>query len=375
MTTVCHVFDESTRWEQRVGVSTLMEGGASPDQRPYLFAVDPTARRVLSLLDAEVKLCPRRLGLDALAAPRLGRALHAVNAELLHAWGPHAAAAARTATAGGVPLVVSLSNPALSPSELKLLRTVAQMHRCAFACGSELVRRRLIENGVPPARCVALRPAVDFALINTVRQGTLRTELGLLPEEQAILVPAPISRPHAHLEAYWAVMLRGELTSNIHLIIPPGSRMQARIARLAAGQRRPESLIVAPADVPFEELIAAADVLLLPVTEDVDPTAIAWALAAGVTVVGAAVPALTELITHKVNGYLYNPRNQAGAALTIARLLDERPDEARCREVGRGQAYEAFGLRRYLEQTHQLYQNVTAGAAADHQITDSGKIT
>lgn len=375
MTKVCHVFDESTRWEQRVGVAPLIEGGAPESQRPHLFAVDPAAREVLNSLDVAVKLCPRRLGLDALAAPQLGRALREVGPDLIHAWGPHAAAIARTATAGTSPQVVSISNPALSPSELKLLRTVAEMRQCAFACGSELVRRRLIEGGVPPTQCAVLRPAVDFALINTVRQCTLRAELGLAPTEQAVLVPEPVSRTHAHLEAYWAVMLRDESTGKIRLIVPPGSREQARIARLAAGQHRPESLIVAPADLPFEELIAAADVLLVPVTDNVDPTAIAWALAAGVTVIGAAVPAVTELIAHQVNGYLYNPRAEAGATLTIALLLHDRPDEVRCREVGRGQAYEAFGLRRYLEQTLQLYRNVIAGADASHQIVDSGRTT
>ena len=375
MTKVCHVFDESTHWQQRVGVAPLIESGATVGQRPDLFAIDPAARETLSPLEVAVKLCPRRLGLNALAAPQLGRSLRAAEADLIHAWGPHAAAVARTATAGTLPQVVNLSNPALSTSELKLLRTVAETQQCAFACGSELVRRRLIEGGIAPAQCAVLRPAVDFALINTVRQGPLRAGLGLAPTEQAVLVPEPVSSTHAHFEAYWAVMLRGELTGKIRLILPPGAREQARIARLAAGQRRPESLLVAPADVPFEELIAAADVLLVPVTGDVDPTAIAWALAAGVTVVAAAVPAVTELITHKVNGYLYHPRAEAGVALTIARLLHDRPDEARCREVGRGQAYEAFGLRRYLEQTRQLYQNVTTGADADHQITDSGKIT
>jgi len=255
------------------------------------------------------------------------------------------------------------------------LRTVAEMPRCAFACGSELLRRRLIEGGVSPAQCVVLRPAVDFALINTVRQSSLRTKLGIEPEGQAVLVSEPVSRAHAHLEAFWAVVQRGELTNKLRMIVPPGSREQARIARLAAGQLQPKMLIVPPADVPFEELIAAADMLLLPVTDDVDPTAIAWALAAGVTVIGAAVPAVTELIAHRTNGYLYNPRSQAGPTLTIARLLQDRPDDDHCREVGRGQAYEAFGLRRYLEQTHQLYQNVTTGADASQQITDSGKIT
>ena len=373
MTTVCHVFDESTRGEQRVGVSTLLEGGAPDGQRAHLFAVDPAARTALSLLDAPVTLCPRRLGLNVLAAPQLGHALRAVQADLIHTWGPHAAAVARIATRGTVPQVVSLSNPALLSSELKLLRTVAQVQRCAFACGSELLRRRLITGGISPGQCVVLRPAVDFALINTVRPGSLREELGILPDEQALLVSEPVSRAHAHLEAFWAVVQRGELTGKLRMIVPPGAREQARIARLAAGQLQPKMLIVPPADIPFEELTAAADVLLVPVTGDVDPTAIAWALAAGVTVIGAAVPAVTELIAHQVNGYLYHPRSEAGTVLTIARLLQDRPDEERCREVGRGQAYEAFGLRRYLEQTLQLYRNVTSGADANHQIVDSGK--
>jgi glycosyltransferase involved in cell wall biosynthesis len=94
-------------------------------------------------------------------------------------------------------------------------------------------------------------------------------------------------------------------------------------------------------------------------------------MAAGTAVVGTAVHSIAELVAHKVNGLLFKqvPGRSMSAAI-LARLQD-RASQEKAKEVARGQAYEAFGLRRYIEQTTRLYENVLSGSPPREGITDS----
>ncbi|HNQ21464.1 MAG TPA: glycosyltransferase [Phycisphaerae bacterium] len=370
MTTVCHVFDESVGWVQRVGVRPLLDSGCRAYPAPRLFAIDPAAGEALRPLGKSVTFSPRRFGLDLLAAPRLGVLLREHGTELVHAWGIHAAAAVRSALGRDQPLVISICDPALPPAAVKLLRALLGDARGAVACGSGVVRRRLVEGGAPSERCVLLRPAVDFAVINAVRGQSRSALLGAAADVTVVLLAEPLCAGHDHFEAFWAVVLRGHLRGGLRVVVPGSSRVAARIARFATGLPDPGVLLVPPDGTPFEHLVACADLLVVPARRDLDPTAIAWAMAAGVPIVAAAVPAVAEFIVHKVNGYLYKPEAGRGLFRVLARLLEDRPEAPRCAEAGRGQAYEMFSARRYVEQTWQLYSNVIAGRRPDADIPD-----
>ena len=56
------------------------------------------------------------------------------------------------------------------------------------------------------------------------------------------------------------------------------------------------------------------------------------------------------------------------------RRLHDRVDFAKLKETARGQAYEVFSLRRFVEQTGRLYENAMSGAAADAEITDPAMV-
>ena len=72
---------------------------------------------------------------------------------------------------------------------------------------------------------------------------------------------------------------------------------------------------------------------------DVSTTCIAWAMAAGVAVIGAATYAVAELASHKVGGLLFKPPLRGSSAPAVVRLLRDREAQAKAKEV-RGQAYE-----------------------------------
>ncbi len=378
MTHVCHLFDASAGWEQRTAVGVLLERLPADRYSLTLAAIDPAAVRTLRPLGRPVRVFARPARIDALASPLVARWVHERRVDLLHAWGVHAAAVARAATDG--PLVVELSDPAVATREAKLLRTLARPKGFAIICSCGIVRRRLIESGVAPELCVVIRPGIDLGWINRCRRGPLRGELGVGKDDTLVIVPEPVTRAGGSFEAFWAAALVNHLDSHLRVIVPGISREQKRIVRFAATvPSRPT--IITPGDrYRFEELIAVSDALILVLSlegvaarGDVSSTAVAWAMAAGAAVIGAAIPSVAELIAHKVNGLLFKQFVGKGVVGPLFRLLQDRASLAKAREVARGQAYEVFGLRRCLEQHVKVYENVLRGVAPGDGIVDSAR--
>jgi len=103
---------------------------------------------------------------------------------------------------------------------------------------------------------------------------------------------------------------------------------------------------------------------------DIATGSIAWAMAAETVVIGTATYAIAELIANNVNGMLFKQEPHRRMVPAIAPRLRQRDGHAKLKEVARGQAYEVFGVRRFVEQTMQLYENACAGVPADTRISD-----
>ncbi|MGB2986778.1 MAG: glycosyltransferase, partial [Phycisphaerae bacterium] len=246
--------------------------------------------------------------------------------------------------------------------EAKLLQTLARPEKFAVACSCEIVRRRLIESGLAPELAVVIRPGVDFALINKCRRGSLREELGARGDDYVVIVPEPVTRTGGQFEGVWATTLLNHLSGGIRLIIPGESREQRRIARFAGALPVSVPLVMPGSRYPFEELLTASDALLITPRGDISTTSIAWATAAGVAVIAAAVPPIAELISNKLNGLLFKQTPGRSMAAAIVRFLRDRESQEKVKEAARGWAYEVFSLHRYVEQTMRLYENVVSGA-------------
>lgn len=372
MPRICHLLDRSASWEQRVGVGTLLERSDSGSYPQFVALLDPASRRMLQPKGTLPHTLHPLGPVDALAAPAISRLVEGERAGVIHAWGLHAATAARAAT--DKPLVVELSDPAVVHDHIKRIRTLSESAKTAWVCSSGIVRRRLIEGGVAADRCVVIRPGVDFATVNRIRRGSLREELGVPGDQTLVVVPEPVLREHGAFEAFSAAALCNHLSGKVRVIVPGRSREAQRIARYARTIPSRPTILATLDRYPFEELLCISDVLVFAALGDVSTTAIAWAMAANVAVIGSAVPAIAELISHKVNGQLYNPKAECGVIPSIAKLLEDTLTQARLKEPARGQAYEVFGLRRFVDQHRKVYENLLCDAVPDEGIADSARI-
>ncbi|MFQ5590802.1 MAG: glycosyltransferase [Phycisphaerae bacterium] len=370
MVNVCHLFDDSVGWEQRIGASQLLEHLPPQRYSVSLAAFDAAAAAELRGLNRQIRhlVCPG--GLTLIAAPSLARLTTRHGIHILHAWGAKAALAA-----GAVPhaaVVCELYDPRSARRHVKLLRSIARPKGFALVCGSRTILSRLVAGGVPPDLCTVIRPGVDFAAVNRHRRTGLRDELGITPGEFVAVVPESAQCDDDLVDAFLAVKLTDEISrERLRIIVPGARRGSRRLAAFAAALPGDDVLVTTGSCYPFEKVLSNADALIVAVRGDTPTTAIAWAMGANVGIIASAVYAVAELVADKLNGLLFKQVHGERMISSIARLLRNRTALARAREAARGQAYEVFGLRRCIEQHMRVYDNVLAGVAPGEGIVDS----
>lgn len=367
MTRILHVLDAAAGWEQQVALAQLLD--RLPRDRFIQTAISLSSSTVTSA--QPVMALPTISALPWLSAPLMRKAAREFQADVIHAWGVRAAIAAATCD---VPLVTHLCDPRLSPRDRRALRALDRPTGLGFSCTTGTVRRRLIESGIPPQRCALIRSGVDFGWLGRQRRADIRRELHLPERDYIVLVTEPATRNGGHMETAFACQLASFVTPDLRIMVPGASREVERIQRFFKYQPQPEMLICPGDHVDFLRLLAAADLLVVAPFGDTSTTAITWAMAAGVSMLGIADYAVAELITHKVNGLLFKSISGEGRAVTLAKLLIQRKLHGTYLEAARGQAYEVFSLRRCIDQHIRLYENLRAGRAADDGITDPAAV-
>ena len=359
---ILHVVDSSAGWEQQTALAQLLDRLPVPQHVQKVAALSATART------QPIEILPWFSSIPWLGGPLMRNTARRFGADVIHAWGVDAAIAAASFDS---PLVVHLFHPRMSAREMKALRALDRSAGFGVACASGTVRRRIIEGGIPADRCALIRPGVDFGWLGRQHRADVRNQLGLSLTDYVVLVSEPATRTGGHMEAAFACELASFVTPHIRMVLPGKSREHSRIRRFFADQPHPEVLICPDPDTPFLQLLAAADVFVAAPFVETSSTAIAWAMAAGVAVLGVADYSVAELITHKVNGRLFKPVRVEGRAVTLAKILAQAQTNGALREAARGQAYEVFSIRRCMDQHIRLYENVIAGQAASEGISDA----
>ena len=382
MTRICHLFDHSAGWQERIGISQLWEGLPAKSHTACLATIDPGAALRLQLAHRSVEVLARAssclaraprslagLAYDALTGAVAVRFLSRRRIDIVHAWGVEAAWAARAA---GKPMVLEVFDPVVARRQIKRFTALARPRGFAVACSCEIVRRRLIEGGLAHQLCVVIRPGVDFSLISECKRGPLREQLGLAGDELAVIVPEPGDRLSRPADVFRAVALMAHSFGGVRLILPGASAEQRHIVRQATTLPGRSPLICPSASIPFERLLSISDVLAIGARGDLSTTSIAWAFAAGASVIATAIYATAELVSNKLNGLLLKPTTKGKSLVRpMMQAFRDRAEQEKAREVARGHAYEVFGLRRYVDQHLRLYENLLNGVAPGEGIRDS----
>lgn len=364
-----HLLDQSAGWEQRIAIGQLLDRLPRERYHSIIATIAPAAAELLHTLGQPIHTLSPVPGFAALGGALVSRYAYRQELDLICAWGIRAAAAAIAVDSAAI--IVHVFDPIAAAEGVKLLRTIARPNRFAVSCANEIVRRRLIEGGLEARLLVTIRPGVDLNLINRHRRGTWRGTLGFAQDDFLVTVPGPLTRHGGQYEACRALANLHQIIPKLRLVIPGDSPEARRTARLASTMPRADVCVIPESQFPFEQIIANANALLITPCGDISTTSIAWAMGAGAVVIGTAVHAVAEMISHKVNGMLFKHAPGRSMIADLARCLRDQETHGKAIDAARGQAYEVFGVRRYIEQNMRLAENLLAGRSPSDGIADS----
>lgn len=360
-----HLIDGTFGWEQRITLDQLRR------RMPAGRCAQSVATVDLGMQIDGAKAFHRTAGVNWLAAPALRHFLAHHPCDIIHAWGPDAAAVACMVIPPSTRLTYSAFDPSVAHDHRKLLTTIADERLAAVICSAQTVERRIVECGIPKEKCVIIRPGIDFARINAAKTGLLRSKAGLRAGERMIIMPPPQKHDAGEENIFWAVTMCRYLDDSIRLVVPGRSNRQQQIVARARRLQFRQYVIDPPMDIPVEELIAVADLFITAPKRDTSSTAIAWAMAASVPVVATAVYANAEMLAHKVNGRLVKPADGRFMALALVPHIAHSDDAIRMADAARGQAFQVFSMRRCNDQHLRLYENLLADRIPADGITDA----
>lgn len=275
--------------------------------------------------------------------------------DVVHAWDDRALVAA--ALAGKHPIVFS------APSEVRRrdverLRLVMRHRDVRVVCSTAAQQDRLEGSGTPPDRLHVIRPAVDVPASPLARDSDLRRRLGIGDDDFVLVAGGESTRAAAHERAVWTGSIL-HVTDERYRVLLWGRGPRAGAAAALGGKLRQPGLVVVveralgrPAA--FEDLLPAADAMLVTGREPVSPLPLALAMAAGVPVISAETPFVRELRSSRP--FALTPPADAPRLLAqcVLELRDDESLRARLVAEGRAAATQLFSPRSFAESYRAL---------------------
>jgi glycosyltransferase involved in cell wall biosynthesis len=291
---------------------------------------------------------------------------HALDCDLIHAWGEPALTLAAISGAGKR----IIFSPTRFPNwrDLRWIRAVMTARDAQIICASDTMRRAYVQRGVPIERCHLIRPGVEFSRINRRRDDQLRAQLGFGPEDLVLLAAGESLRAANHHATI--------LTSSIlHLLDPQfklliwGRGPMLQFERNFLAKMLPQDYAAVATDklgrdVPFERLLAATDIVLVTASGPVPPLLIAVCMAAGLPIVATVTETVAEMLEDRHSALMVK---RSTSRLLARRILDLRDDprlQWSISDAARTEAYEYFSMTRFVQQVRAVYEQVAAGKSA-----------
>ncbi len=379
--TIAHVDGEQGWSGGQVQVFLLLDGLRRRGHRNVLFC-PPGSRQETVARERGIETVPvaMRNDLHLAAVSRIAAGLRTCGADVAHLhtgranWlGGWAARRAR------VPAVTTRRMD--HPVRRHLVNRLVYGRFVRFAVGiAPAVSRRLVEGGVDPAKVRTIWSTVDAAaLAPATPRAAVRAALDTPDDALVLLLAAHLSHRKGFdvaLRALAELVGEGDAGgwSEAGGADHDGRHVVAWIA--GDGPERPALEALADAlgiadrvrfagrrdDVP--DLLAAADVFVMPSRSEGLGIAALEAMAAGLPVVASAVGGLGEAVVDGRTGLLVPPDDPAALAAALGRLVDDGALRARLGAAGPGRVDEGFRPEQMVAAYEDLYREMLGEAPA-----------
>lgn len=236
---------------------------------------------------------------------------------------------------------------------------------CArIICVSSGVRDTFAAAGVPRRRLSVVPNGIARPPAPTVAGEETRAALGLPEDARMVLTVGRFTPQKGYADLLAAVpeVIRREPRARF-VWVGDGPLLQPMADAVRdGGLEHFVRLAGARSDVP--ELMAAAELLVLPSRFEGLPLVALEAMAAGLPVIGTDVCGTNEAVVDGVTGRLVPVGNPFQLAVAIANALADEESLARWGHAGRQRVRARFTARRMARRTLRLYQTVLAGVPA-----------
>jgi glycosyltransferase involved in cell wall biosynthesis len=345
----------------------LLAGGLPPEQFEVRVAALSAGGRAAAPAPAAcvpVTVIGRRLRFDPQAAWRLRRHVSSIRPDVVHAWG-HAANAYAFAAAGAWRpgrLIMSFGQFEPPRDEIRLAAEMCVLRRVsAVVVNAEASRDALVGCGLATEKIHVIPGAAGPAPADTATRQQLLAELGLPAGSRLVGVVGRLRLRKRVKDAIWAVDLLKVVRQDVHLLIVGDGPHRDRLERFCDQVEIRDKVHFLGQREDAARLVPHLDMLLAAGTENGQSWAILEAMAAGVPVVAADVPAHRELVTDDQTGFLRPVGDRAALARAMTRLLDDPALSRRLGESGRQRARQSFRVETMVDRYAQLYRETRHG--------------
>lgn len=230
-----------------------------------------------------------------------------------------------------------------------------QNHVDTFIAISNEIEHELIEGGIAPERCKFIPNGValdEFQPVDKDRKKLLRIQLRL-PEGFLVIFAGRLEHEKRvdDLIKVWTHVQRR--CANAHLLILGTGRQEEKLRKMATGNILFGGVVenVAP-------YLQTADVFVLPSVAEGLSNALLEALASGLPVVVTATGGTTDIVRHKVSGWLIHDYQSETLVEGILAFLENQSLREQCALEGRRYVMENYSLNRTANNLCKLYSNL-----------------
>jgi glycosyltransferase involved in cell wall biosynthesis len=226
---------------------------------------------------------------------------------------------------------------------------------------SEGLRRTYSRIGVPSDRITTVVNGVA-PLLDRIGRDAARAALGLDPRQPVVITVGRLT----HMKGQWHLvdavpgLLAG--TPDLAVVLIGDGPLRDALEKRAAGLGVGGAVRFPGHRGDARQLLAAADVFVLPSRHEGMPLVVLEAMEAGLPVVGTRVIGTEEVVEDGVTGALVRPGDPADLEAALARSLADPALRRRQGDAGRRRYLACFTRERMARDTAAVYESVRRGA-------------
>jgi glycosyltransferase involved in cell wall biosynthesis len=261
-----------------------------------------------------------------------------------------------------VPAMVGTAQLYLPPDGTRQPRIMLRPLRRILAVSDEVRRGYAGALRVPASRLAVVRNAIRVPPPGRLGDPALRAALVRGRPEYVVLTPARLHAQKGHAYLIAAAVQVPDATFVLAGDGPLRGELEARARELGVADR--VLFLGERTDVP--DLLAAADLVVLPSLFEGLPVSVLEAMAAERPVIATAIGGTDEAVAHERSGLLVPARDPEALASAIRRVRSDAVLSRRLAQAGRERVEREFSSAVTARQVMEIYDEVTAEAGGPH---------